>query len=128
VRRRALLLAGGALAATSARAAGERHVTVIYVGGWDCPYCTAWKNESKPKWITSELFGRVRYVEVESPRLKEAYQERYWPEDLRPVLAQIPHKSGTPRFLVVKDGKLIANAFGTGQWAEAVAAIEQALG
>ena len=70
----------------------------------------------------------MRFVEVDAPLLKQAYQERYWPEDVRPVLAQVPRKSGTPRFLVVKDGKLVANAFGNNEWPTAVEAMRKALG
>jgi hypothetical protein len=119
--RRAFLIAS-LLASTSsvmtigpARAASD--LTVIYVGGLDCPPCTEWKNTQKVTW-----------VEVESPRLREAYKERYWPADLRPVLAQLPRKSGTPRFLIVRDGKLVANEFGTGRWAATVADLKKELG
>lgn len=67
--------------------------------------------------------GRVR-----SPKLREAYKERYWPADLRPVLAQLPRKSGTPRFLIVRDGKIVSNEFGTGGWAPTVADLKKELG
>ncbi len=126
VKRRWLLLAaGGALAVRPALAAPQ--VMVIYVGGWDCPYCTQWKNDAKPRWIVSQLFRKVHYVEIEAPHLVDAYHEQYWPDDLRAVLAQVPDKSGTPRFLVLKDGKLIANESGVAKWAIALEAVERAL-
>ena len=84
-----------------ARAASS-DLTVIYVGGGDCPPCTRWKTTQKPRWLASPEFPKVTWVEVESPKLKDAYQERYWPADLRPVLAQLPRKTGTPRFLIVQ--------------------------
>ena len=115
------LLADGGLAAAADR------VTVIYVGGWDCPPCTAWKNQEKPGWLASDLHRQVRYVEIESPRLKEAYQDRYWPEELKPVLEQVPRKTGTPRFLVVKGGKIVSNEFGGGRWSTTLSAIKKAL-
>ena len=110
----------------AARAASD--LTVIYVGGWDCPPCTQWKNTQKARWLASPEYKQVTWVEVESPKLKDAYKERYWPADLRPVLAQIPRKSGTPRFLIVRDGKLVANEFGTGRWAATVADLKKVLG
>lgn len=123
----AALAAASALTAPGdASAAGN--VLVVYVGGWDCPYCTVWKNEHKAAWLASDLARHVRYVEIDPPKLKEAYQERYWPQDLLPVLAQVPRKSGTPRFLVVKNGKLVANEFGNGQWPKALEAIKKAVG
>jgi hypothetical protein len=125
--RRAFLIAG-LLASTSlasARAASD--LTVIYVGGWDCPPCTQWKNTQKAGWLASAEFHKVTWVEVESPKLKEAYQERYWPAGLRPVLAQLPRKNGTPRFLIVKDGKVVSNGFGTGRWATTMADLKTLL-
>ena len=109
-----------------ASAAGN--VLVIYIGGWDCPYCVVWKNENKASWLASDLAKKVRYVEVDPPRLKQAYEQRHWPEDLLPVLAKIPSKSGTPRFLVVKDGKIVANEFGAGKWPKALDASKKAVG
>ncbi len=126
MKRRAFLLGTTMLASGAAEAAGQ--VTVIYIGGWDCPYCTAWKNDSKPQWVASELFRQVRYVEIEAPHLREAYREKYWPEELLPVLAQVPHKNGTPRWLVVKNGKIVANAFGHSKWPNAMAAARKAVG
>jgi hypothetical protein len=126
--RRAFLIAG-LLASTSlgsARAASG--LTVIYVGGWDCPPCTQWKNTQKARWLASPEFPNVTWVEVEAPKLREAYQERYWPADLRSVLAQLPRKSGTPRFLIVRDGKIVSNAFGSGKWATTMADLKKLLG
>jgi len=126
--RRAFLLAG-LLAAT-----GLRHVDaasdlkVIYVGGWDCPPCTQWKNTEKARWLASPEYRRVTWVEIESPRLKEAYQARYWPAELRSVLASLPRKNGTPRFLIVKDGHVLFNEFGTQSWAPLVAVLKKLLG
>jgi hypothetical protein len=114
------------MAIGSVRAASD--LTVIYVGGLDCPPCTEWKNTQKARWLASPEYKKVTWVEVESPKLREAYKERYWPADLRPVLAQIPRKSGTPRFLIVRDGKLVANEFGTGRWAATVADLKKELG
>jgi hypothetical protein len=130
--RRAFLIAGllastlPVMAIGPARAASD--LTVIYVGGWDCPPCTQWKNTQKLRWLRSPEFHRVTWVEIESPKLKEAYQERYWPGDLRPVLAQLPRKSGTPRFLIVRDGKVVSNEFGTGRWATTMADLRKLLG
>jgi hypothetical protein len=114
------------MAIGAVRAASD--LTVIYVGGQDCPPCTEWKNTQKARWLASPEYKKVTWVEVESPKLREAYKERYWPVDLRPVLAQIPRKSGTPRFLIVRDGKLVANEFGTGRWAATVADLKKELG
>ena len=114
------------MAIAPTRAASD--LTMIYVGGWDCPPCTQWKNTQKARWLASPEYRQVTWVEVESPKLRDAYKERYWPADLRPVLAQLPRKSGTPRFLIVRDGKVVSNEFGTGRWAATVADLKKELG
>lgn len=125
--RRTLILAG-LLSGTSlvpVRAQGK--VTVIYVGGWDCPPCITWKNQHKADWLKSPEHSKVEYIEIESPKLREAYQDRYWPEVLRPIRNRLPRQSGTPRFIVVKDGEIVANEWGAGDWARAWAKIRAAV-
>jgi hypothetical protein len=127
--RRAFLIAG-LLASTSlasARAAAAADLRVIYVGGWDCPPCAQWKNTQKARWLASPEFHKVTWIEVEAPRLREAYQERYWPAELRPVLARLPRKSGTPRFLIAKDGQVVSNEFGGSRWAATMADLKKLL-
>ena len=126
--RRAFLIAGLLAATSLTPASAASDLTVIYVGGWDCPPCTQWKNTQKQRWLRSPEFHRVTWVEVEAPRLKDAYQQRYWPADLRSVLAQLPRKSGTPRFLIVSDGTVVSNEFGTGRWAATMADLRKLLG
>lgn len=126
--RRAFLIAS-LLASTSlvpARAASG--LTVIYVGGLDCPPCQRWRAASEAKWLASPEYRKVTWVEVESPKLREAYQERYWPDDLRPILEQLPRKNGTPRFLIVKDGKVVANQLGGSSWATIMTDLKNLLG
>ena len=127
--RRSLLAAAGlAGAATALPAAADGALKVVYVGGWDCEPCTTWKKRYKAQWLASPEFARVTWVEVESPKLKEAYQERYWPEDLRPVLGALPKRSGTPRFLVVRDGRVIANEFGVSTWTSILDVVKKQTG
>lgn len=113
--RRSTLAALAALA-TGLPAAAAGAIRVVYVGGWDCGPCRTWKQRYKADWLASPEFARVTWIEVESPKLKEAYEPRYWPEDLRPVLESLPKKSGTPRFLVIRGGTVIANEFGVSTW------------
>lgn len=105
--------------------AQDKNITVIYIGGWDCGPCIKWKQDEKPAFLKSPQYAKVNYVEVDSPKLKEAYQEKYWPEKYRPVLQQIPKKFGTPRFLVVKDGEIIYNGWEGKPWTGAWAKIKE---
>jgi hypothetical protein len=118
--RRALLFASVAASLAASAALGlaqaASDIKIIYIGGGDCPPCTRWKNAHKANWLASPEFQQVTWIEVDPPRLKEAYQERNWPGDLKPILDQLPRKGGTPRFLIVKDGRIVSNEFGTSQW------------
>jgi hypothetical protein len=125
--RRAFVV-GSVLAAASSAARSAPVIRVIYVGGWDCQPCAAWKKKYKAEWLASPEYGRVTWIEVDAPKLKEAYQERYWPGDLKPILDQLPRKGGTPRFLIVKDGKVIANEFGGAQWPKILAELKKEIG
>ncbi|MBX9943508.1 MAG: hypothetical protein K2Y40_05465 [Reyranella sp.] len=125
--RRAFVFASLAASAALAPAHAAPDLKVIYVGGWDCPPCTQWKNAYKAKWLASPEFRRVTWIEVDPPKLKEAYQERYWPGELKPILEQIPRKSGTPRFLIVSDGRIVSNQFGGGKWPETMADLRKIL-
>ena len=126
--RRAFVFASLVAAAMPGAVQAASDLKVIYVGGWDCPPCTQWKNTRKAGWLASPEYSRVTWIEVESPRLKEAYQERYWPGDLKPILDQLPRKSGTPRFLIVRDGQVVANEFGASKWAVIMTDLKKHLG
>ncbi|MFZ5782771.1 MAG: hypothetical protein ACOY4R_21420 [Pseudomonadota bacterium] len=126
--RRALLLASAAAALAPGSAIAAPELKVIYVGGEDCPPCRRWKADRKPAWLASPEYRQVTWIEIEPPKLKEAYRERYWPGDLRPILDQLPRKSGTPRFLIVKDGRVVSNAFGGSQWNTIITDLRNLLG
>ena len=58
---------------------------------------------------------------------RDAYDERSWPRALRAVLAQVPRKSGTPRFLIVQEGRIVSNQLGASAWAVTLADLKQYL-
>jgi len=128
--RRTVIGAAAGLAGSAAfsSAHASPSIKVVYVGGWDCPYCTEWKNKYKAGWVASPEYKKVTYVEVDPPKLREAYQARYWPGDLAPILEQVPRKSGTPRWLVVRDGRIVGNEFGVSKWSRIVEELKKELG
>ena len=129
--RRALLFASLAAslasfgAMSTARAAPD--VMVIYIGGQDCPPCQQWRANAHPRWLASSEFQKVSYFEIEPILLKEAYDERSWPRALRPVLEQVPRKSGTPRFLIVHESRIVSNQLGNSAWMNTLADLKQYL-
>lgn len=124
--RRAFLFAGLAVSAGTAHAANS--LQVVYVGGQDCPPCRRWSATYKAKWLASPEYGRVVWYEVEPAHLGEAYEERHWPEALRPVLAQVPSRNGTPRFLIVADGRIVSNEIGVSKWLNTMKELRKLLG
>jgi hypothetical protein len=109
----------------TARAASE--IQVIYIGGQDCPPCQRWRTNAHPRWLASSEFQKVSYFEIEPVNLRNAYDERSWPRGLRAVLAQVPRKSGTPRFLIVQDGRIVSNQLGLSAWANTLTDLKQYL-
>ena len=75
--RRTFVVAGLIGSALQFPAQAAPLLKVIYVGGWDCQPCTTWKNKHKADWLASPEYKQVTWVEVDAPKLKEAYQERY---------------------------------------------------
>lgn len=126
--RRAFLLAGLLSPAVSAPAWSAPDISVIYVGGQDCTYCTMWQNRYRAAWLASPSFTRVQWIEIDPPRLREAYRERYWPTAVRPVLEQVPRKNGTPRFLIAQGGRIVSNQLGVTAWEVTLADLKILLG
>ena len=126
--RRAFLLSALLAATPVMTAQAAPGLEVIYVGGWDCPPCAVWKKTRKPAWLASPEFRKVAWFEIESPRLREAYQERYWPLELKPLLAKLPRKAGTPRFLIVRGNEILSNEFGVPRWDATMAELKKLLG
>jgi hypothetical protein len=129
--RRAFLFASlagtTALAATLGPATARSDLQVIYIGGQDCPPCQRWRTNAHPRWLASSEFQKVSYFEIEPINLREAYDERSWPRALRAVLAQVPRKSGTPRFLIVQEGRIVSNHLGASAWANILVDLKQYL-
>ena len=123
--RRALLLAG-LLIPAPAFARGP--VTVVNVSAWNCPFCVAWMNQQKPEWVASPDYRRVRYVEIQSPTIKQAYRAEHWPADLHGILDRLKTKNGTPRFLLVQKDEVVFNQFGMSGWPALRARLAMLLG
>ncbi len=120
--------AGLAVSAGPPPAHANTGVEMIYVGGRDCTYCTLWRNKYEAAWRASPEFRRVAWVEIDPPRLRDAYQPRYWQGDLHEVLDQLPRKGSTPRFLVVRDGRVVVNQSGVNKWPAVMDRLREILG
>jgi len=106
VNRRTFVVAGLIGSSLQFQARATSALKVIYVGGWDCPPCTAWKNKYKTGWLASPECKQVTWIEVESPKLKEAYQaptnlaaasgRRFWPSSRSSSSSRFVHRRQRP--------------------------------
>lgn len=124
--RRTLLATALALAGSTQAHANNARIELVYIGARECPYCTLWRREEKPKLRASAMFRRLSYVEIEPRRIRDAYDPRYWPTRLQPILQALLIKDGTPRFLILRDGVLYANSLG--DWQDVVPQLRQLTG
>lgn len=53
--------------------------------------------------------------------------DRYWPADVRWIRDSLEVEHGTPRFIVVSDGKILLHKFGIRAWASDVFPLLQRL-
>jgi len=82
---------------------------VVYISARDCGPCARFDAIYLGR-FTAAMQAKgyaVRKVVVE--HLNNIRDQSYWPSDLKPLLAQFANKGGTPRFLVVHDGRVIEN-------------------
>ena len=125
VRRRSLILASmAALASGESHAAGR--IELVYVGARECPYCTRWRRREMPALQASAMFKLLVFTEIEPRRIRDAYNPRYWPARLLPILQSLLVPDGTPRFLVLRDGVLYGNHLG--DWPETLAELRRLTG
>lgn len=112
MKRRVLIATALATLASTGARAGNGNIQLVYIGARECSWCTRWMRDEKPRLLASPLFRRLSYVEIEPRRIRDAYDARYWPAHLVPILQALPLKDGTPRFLILRDGTLYANHLG----------------
>src|SRR5689334_7400710 len=105
MKRRSFIAATLAVLASSETRAASR-IELVYVGAQECPYCKLWRRREQPTLVSSPLFKQIAFTEVEPRRIRDAYNPRYWPARLLPILQSLLVPDGTPRFLVLKDGVL----------------------
>ena len=100
---------------TAPMAAPQSGVTVIYISAWNCPPCFVWDRDDKPKWVASPEYKRVNFRIVEVPTYRHITYKPSWPDDLEWVRATLP-RGGAPRYLILKDNKVLLNAWGLKGW------------
>jgi len=114
----AVSLAAGAWLLRADAPRAEPSVTVLYVGAADCAPCRTWRRGAGAAFRTSDEFARLTYREVEARTLFEVLSDEAWPDDLRAYRAWIDAAMGVPLWIVVADGRVAAQGFGTSEWSD----------
>ena len=113
-----LVVLGGAVRSDTQRK--DRDILVVYIGAKDCGPCRQWQDDMGAKFRTSNEFKRLRYREVESPKLFSLLNDEVWPADLRVYRQRIDRTMGVPMWLVVLNGEVVTRGFGVSQWANTI--------
>jgi hypothetical protein len=105
-----LITSGGAPPAAAAQD------TVIYIGAQDCPYCRQWEAQYEHKFKAMCAARNVQFRAFQVATIRNIRDERYWPNDLKPLLAQFASKTGSPHFLAVAGSRVIVDTHGIENW------------
>jgi hypothetical protein len=106
---------------------GDERITVIYVSALNCPFCRDWEANSKTKWEQSAERSRVDFRVVQAPFFERLDEDHYWSSDIRWIRDQLRISRGTPRFIVVVDGKVVRHKFGVRSWQTEIYPLLQSL-
>lgn len=122
-RRRLLGLVWVAVAVAAVAAPGgppraEPGLQLVYVTAQNCGFCAAFE---AGRFEEMRDLAAARDVAVRVVRVArfQSYAEDPFPEDLD-WLKRAGVRSGTPRFLLVRDGRIVASAFGTAGYEETI--------
>jgi hypothetical protein len=117
-RRLFLISAAGAVlgGAPAIADALRKDVFILGIMARDCDVCREWNAYERATLERLCREARVRFREVEVTRFSDIREAAAWPFDLKPVLAKIPYSDGTPRFLVVHEGRIIQHTVGLTQY------------
>lgn len=114
------LLTFAAIAVESAHAASR---TIVYIGATDCPPCHQWEASYQRAFAAKCAARGVAFRTIHVATLRNIRDTRYWPNDLKPLLAKIPDRSGTPHFLAVRNGEVIVNVHGISSYQREIATL-----
>lgn len=99
--------------------------TVIYIGADDCKYCREWEAQYERQFKALCAARGVRFRAVQVATLRNIRDQRYWPADLRPVLAMFSSRSGSPHFLAIAGSRLIVDTHGIVNWQKLILPLVQ---
>ncbi len=93
-----------------------KEMTVVYVSAANCPYCSVYETgatsngyKSKSGFLAAPEGKLVTFRQINTGNFMHTGDPKFWPDDLQWILGATYVASGTPRFVFVADGKVLAN-------------------
>ncbi len=117
-RRLGLSLAAALVGVALAPPVLAARIQIIYVGAYNCAPCRQWELFSEPAWLKTPEAKQVELRKVKVPFFSDTSSDSAWPDDLRWVRERTNARSGTPRFIVLVDDRIVSTAFGTNGWSQ----------
>ena len=90
--------------------------TIVYIGADDCKYCREWEAQFERQFKAQCAARNVKFRAVQVATLRNIRDERYWPNDLKPLLAKFSSSTGSPHFLAVAGSRVIVDTHGIVNW------------
>lgn len=100
----------------SAQPAAAAQDMVVYIGAKDCTYCREWEAQFEKRFRELCAAHQIQFRVIEVATLRNIRDERYWPDDLKPLLAKFSSRTGSPHFLAVAGSRVIVDTFGIVNW------------
>ncbi len=106
------LLAMLALTLSSAlQAQTQAQITLVHMGGNDCPPCVWWRGHDLPKLMASPVFSGVRYVYITKSIRSQVPPAFFFPADAKDLHAPLAEASGgqtgSPHQAILVNGKVV---------------------
>ncbi|MBI4184309.1 MAG: hypothetical protein HY521_09955 [Proteobacteria bacterium] len=105
-----------------------KQITLVYVSANNCPTCQRWSGgakgagpaKSKRDFLEMAEGKAITFRQIDAPNYMDTAYDPAWPADLKWVKEQTNVRSGTPRFILIVDGKIVTNARRTGSLPEKI--------
>ena len=99
--------------------------TIVYIGADDCKPCHKWEATHQKAFEARCAARGVKFRAIRVATLRNIRDTRYWPSDLKPLLARFSDRSGTPHFLAVRNSEIIVNIHGIAKYQREKASLLQ---
>ena len=120
-RQLALGLAGLPLLGAVAPARAETSaLSFLFVEADDCAPCKRWHHYEGSLWRAAPEYQRVNTVFIKARHIRQAFDDLYWPPQLRRFRDAAGAPRATPAYFVVRNDELILSAAGYTAWRKEV--------